>query len=298
MFHVAINRVQSGPFSEADLRQRLARGEIGVNDLCWKEGWPAWRKVGEVFPATEPPELPTTPPPLGASADANPFTAPPRPAPGQSNGVATVSLVCGICVFVLFPLFFLFAIAAVVCGHVAHSKIKASGGTLGGHGAATAGLVMGYLGIAGVPIIGLLAAMAIPAFQKVRQSSQDATVRNNLAMVWYGAEQKMMESGAESVSYAELLSGGMIGQPLKSVAGETYDGIVVHRGDESLEVTLANGRTVTYVAGSPAGGGNDATTPATVDEDSPAEEPEVEPTEAPAADQPKPEAALPFPAWA
>ncbi len=298
MFHVAINRVQSGPFSEADLRQRLARGEIGINDLCWKEGWPAWRKVGEVFPAAEPPELPTTPPPLGAPETANPFTAPPRPAPGQSNGVATVSLVCGICVFVLFPLFFLFAIAAVVCGHVAHSKIKASGGTLGGSGAATAGLVMGYLGIAGVPVIGLLAAMAIPAFQKVRQNSHEAAVRNNLVQIWHGAEQQMMESGAESVSYSELLSGGMLGQPLKPITGESYDGIVIHRGDESLEVTLANGRTVTYFAGSPAGGGNDGMAPATADEDQPTEAPEAGATESPTADEPKPEAALPLPALA
>ena len=39
MFHLAVNRVQTGPFSEADVRQRIARGEVRGDDLCWREGW-------------------------------------------------------------------------------------------------------------------------------------------------------------------------------------------------------------------------------------------------------------------
>lgn len=301
MFHIAINRVQSGPFSETELRQRLARGEIGANDLCWKEGWPAWRKVGEVFPPAEPPVLPSAPPPLGAPAPGNPFTTPPPQAPGKSSGLATASLVCGICVFVLFPLFFLFAIVAVVLGHVAHSKIKASGGTLGGGGAATAGLIMGYLGIAGIPVIGLLAAMAIPAFQKVRHHSQEMTVRNNLTQLWCSAEQRMLETGGDSVTYAELVAPGGYLQPLKSVAGESYDGIVIHRGDESIEVTLQDGRTVTYYSSSAVGNPADATAPALDSDEDSAEEPEEEEdksSEPPPAETPQPEAALPCPASA
>jgi type IV pilus assembly protein PilA len=40
-----------------------------------------------------------------------------------------------------------------------------------------------------VVIIGLLAAMAIPAFQKVRQSSQDKAVLNNARQLAAAADQ-------------------------------------------------------------------------------------------------------------
>ncbi len=46
-----------------------------------------------------------------------------------------------------------------------------------------------------VVIIGLLAAMAIPAFQKVRQSSQDKTVLNNARQLGAAADQYFLEFG-------------------------------------------------------------------------------------------------------
>ena len=49
------------------------------------------------------------------------------------------------------------AIPAVICGHIARSKIRKSGGALGGRGIATAGLIFGYialvLGIMGIPLL-------------------------------------------------------------------------------------------------------------------------------------------------
>src|SRR4029077_8160342 len=49
------------------------------------------------------------------------------------------------------------AIPAVICGHIARSKIRKSGGTLGGRGIATTGLALGYialvLGIMGIPLL-------------------------------------------------------------------------------------------------------------------------------------------------
>src|SRR5207249_9814358 len=48
------------------------------------------------------------------------------------------------------------AIPAGVCGHIARSKIRKSGGALGGKGIATAGLILGYialvLGVMGHPV--------------------------------------------------------------------------------------------------------------------------------------------------
>jgi len=50
-----------------------------------------------------------------------------------------------------------------------------------------------------VVIIGLLAAMAIPAFQKVRQSSQDKAVMNNMRQLGAAADQYFLENGTSTL---------------------------------------------------------------------------------------------------
>ena len=56
-----------------------------------------------------------------------------------------------------------------------------------------------------VVIIGLLAAMAIPAFQKVRTSSQDKAVLNNARQLSAGADQYYLENGVSTVTLTDLL---------------------------------------------------------------------------------------------
>ena len=65
----------------------------------------------------------------------------------------------------------------------------------------------------------------------------------------------MLETGVDTVTYDQLVGPGKILQEdtLKPVAGENYRDLVVRRGDESLSVTLDNGRTVEFSASSPAG---------------------------------------------
>jgi type IV pilus assembly protein PilA len=50
-----------------------------------------------------------------------------------------------------------------------------------------------------VVIIGLLAAMAIPAFTKVRQSSLEKTVLNDARQIGAAVQQYCMENGCDSV---------------------------------------------------------------------------------------------------
>lgn len=314
MFHLAVNRVQSGPFSEADVRQRLARGEVRGDDLCWCEGWEKWRKVSEVFPPTEPPVLTAAPPPLAA----HPPAVPPLPVgrgPAPSSGLAIASLVCGICVFVVFPLFFLLAPAAVILGHVAHSKIKRGAGQIGGAGFAVAGLIMGYVGlVGGIPIAGLVAAIAIPAYQHVQHRAVEEAVRANLAQIWYAATQEMEQTGAETIAYDQIVGPekALQEENLKPVSGEDYHGLVVNRSDQSLSVTLGDGRTVEYYAEVPVEApvieelpdGEAGSGEATEDETSPTDETPEPSTDAPApaiqpvSPTPEPEAAAARPARA
>lgn len=89
-----------------------------------------------------------TPPPL------IPSSPPPAPAP-RTEPIAIWSLVLAALSF--FCGWLLTAIPAVICGHVARSKIRKSGGALGGMGVATAGLIIGYIGVAigilGIPLL-------------------------------------------------------------------------------------------------------------------------------------------------
>jgi type IV pilus assembly protein PilA len=76
-----------------------------------------------------------------------------------------------------------------------------------------------------VVIIGLLAAMAIPAFQKVRQNSQDKTIINNLRQLNAAAQQYFLEHGVVSVASSALVGTDSTEKYIKSinaVRGESY----------------------------------------------------------------------------
>src|SRR2546423_13866606 len=78
-----------------------------------------------------------------------------------------------------------------------------------------------------VVIIGLLAAMAIPAFQKVRTSSQDKAVLNNARQLSAAADQYYLENGVSSVSQSSLIGSSSYIKSLNLVAAETYPGTFV-----------------------------------------------------------------------
>lgn len=211
MFHIAIQGIQQGPLSEADVRQKIAKGELQPSDLCWQPGWPEWRKVAVAFPSTA-----VEPPPIPPVAQQAALRAPIAPAPTfngapKTSGLAIVSLVCGICTIVLFPLFFIFMIPAIVCGHVAQSRIKQAKGALAGAGLAIAGLCMGYAGIVMVPLV---AAMAIPAFQKVRMSSLEKTMDNDARQIASAAQQYFLETNVTSVPFGYEPATGRVSGPL------------------------------------------------------------------------------------
>src|SRR5437867_895732 len=91
--------------------------------------------------------------------DVTPPPTPPAPPVSQpvlhTAPAAIWSLVLAILSFTCGWLFT--AIPAVICGHIARSKIRKSGGALGGKGIATAGLILGYialtLGVMGIPLL-------------------------------------------------------------------------------------------------------------------------------------------------
>ena len=96
--------------------------------------------------------------------------------------LAIWSLVLGILGIIPFGL--LGAVPAVICGHIARPKIKGSGGTIVGQGRATAGLVLGYIGI--VLHLLILPAMLLPAIAEARNRARRVKCLSNLSQIGKG----------------------------------------------------------------------------------------------------------------
>jgi type IV pilus assembly protein PilA len=96
-----------------------------------------------------------------------------------------------------------------------------------------------------VVIIGLLAAMAIPAFQKVRQASQDKAVLNNARQLSAAADQYFLENGVSSVTQGSLVGSTNYVKSLNLVANENYPGGFTQGITVTID-SVAGQRTITY----------------------------------------------------
>ena len=96
-----------------------------------------------------------------------------------------------------------------------------------------------------VTIIGLLAAMALPAFDRIRRSAQDRAVLNNARQLSSAADQYYLETGMSSVTLGDLVGSANFVKTLNLVANETYpDGFT--QGVTITVVGIAGARTITY----------------------------------------------------
>jgi type IV pilus assembly protein PilA len=96
-----------------------------------------------------------------------------------------------------------------------------------------------------VVIIGLLASMAIPAFQKVRTNSQDKAVLNNARQLSAASDQYYLENGVSTVVISALLGPTSYIKALNSVAQEVYPA-GFSQGTTITIGSVAGLRTITY----------------------------------------------------
>jgi len=159
--------IQHGPVAIAELESKIRSGEVARDALVWRDG------MGDWAPANTVDELARA---FGKSAPGGSFYAPPAAsmptayAPlanaKPTSGLAIASLICG--VVGLMSCMFIPGIAAVICGHMAMRRTHPVTGNQEGRGMAIAGIVTGYLCVAGlvfiilyfVMIIGVIAAGA------------------------------------------------------------------------------------------------------------------------------------------
>jgi type IV pilus assembly protein PilA len=97
-----------------------------------------------------------------------------------------------------------------------------------------------------VVIIGLLAAMAIPAFNKVRYTSRYKAIVNNLRQISSGAQQYLMEQGVSQVSETQLEGTDSFNyvRPISQVNGETYSGFTAITGTTTQLTTSESDGTI------------------------------------------------------
>jgi type IV pilus assembly protein PilA len=133
--------------------------------------------------------------------------------PAETSGKAIASLVCG-----LFLLVFPLSIVAIVFGHISLSEIRKSAGRLKGEGIAIAGLVLGYLGVAGIPIMLIIAAIAIPNLMRARIAANEASavaVVRTLVVAEAAYSQSHPDAGYTCTLY-DLSGAGLIDAGLAS----------------------------------------------------------------------------------
>jgi Zn-dependent protease with chaperone function/competence protein ComGC len=121
------------------------------------------------------------------------------------------------------------------------------GGNTGGGGGGVAGMMMA------VVVIGLMAAMAIPAFQKVRQASQAKVCINNERMLAAALDQYRLEHGKGAQKWEDLVGPGKILPTMpvcllggtysaKYVEGQGYDVTCSVPGHDPASFAAAMGR--------------------------------------------------------
>ncbi len=97
-----------------------------------------------------------------------------------------------------------------------------------------------------VCVIGILAIIAMPAFQRVRARSQDKAVLNNMRQLAAAADQYFLVYATSRVSVTALVGSANYLKSLNTVARESYP-LTLRAGRPIIVTGIAGVRTLTYV---------------------------------------------------
>jgi len=200
-----------GPISADQVRQWLAEGRLNAQSRIQAEGSADWKTLVEF------PELAAmvAPPPMATATTV----------PQKTSGLAIASLVLGILGFCSYGIT---SLAGLILGLVGYSKIRTSGGALGGKGLAIAGISVSGVTLLMLPI---LIAIAIPSFVKAKKAAQAHQVLNTARQLDAAIDQWALEKGKRdgtpinTTEAAAYLKGGwkdvdLLGNPYRvSVVG-------------------------------------------------------------------------------
>lgn len=147
------------------------------------------------------------------------LTVPPpaaEPLRPETSGKAIASLVLGICPVI--PV--VGSILAVVFGHLSRSEIRRSGGRLKGEGMALAGLILGYIGSAIMPLL-IIAAIAIPNLLKSRIAANQASAVGSLRTI---DSSEIMYASTYNTGFSPTLAA--LGPPASGAGSASAAGLI------------------------------------------------------------------------
>jgi type II secretory pathway pseudopilin PulG len=148
----------------------------------------------------------------------------------KTHGLAIASLVLG-CLFLIPFIGILFSLLAIIFGIIALVTISNNKQTYKGNGLAITGLVLGVLGIIIIPIIALLAAIAIPNLLRARVVTNEAQAQATIRTISTAA----MSYSAESGRYPQKDSDLAYANP--PYINQSYDGQTVNGYTYSVRFT-------------------------------------------------------------
>ena len=166
-----------GPVNLEQVKQWVGEGRITSQTRMQDTSTGQWKQASEI---PELSSLLTARLGAGVAAVHAPAVAPAPAASGQQTGLATTSLVLGILSFFTC---LLTSIPAIICGHIAQNRARRYPAQYGGASKATAGLIMGYLGFASIPVLAILAALLLPAVSRAKERAQRINCTNNMKQI-------------------------------------------------------------------------------------------------------------------
>ena len=139
----------------------------------------------------------------------------------RTDGKAIGSLICGILSLACFSIFT--GIPAIILGHVSRSAIRNSMGRLKGEGMALAGLILGYISLAAIPLVLIVATIAIPSLLRSRQAANESAAVANLRTINTAEVTYLSSSGGNYGKVDDLVHAGLLDSTFEGVkAGYSF----------------------------------------------------------------------------
>lgn len=96
-----------------------------------------------------------------------------------------------------------------------------------------------------VVMIGLLAALSVPQYLRMRTRSQDAAVLNNARQLAAASSQYFLENGASVVRFDQLAGGTHYLKEFSALAAESYPSHYT-QGEPIIVTNIGGARTISY----------------------------------------------------
>lgn len=152
-----------------------------------------------------------------------------------NTGLATMSVIIGVIGIFTFGILVVGALAGIVIGIIALNNANRDPYTYGGKRRAVAGIIVNIVAVIITPVIGIVAAIAIPSLLSARQAANESSAIRNLRTL-SRAEEIYMRQNGKAGNVPELVSAKLVDRwwMTKHMDGYSFDVRVNRDGFEAF----------------------------------------------------------------